>query len=88
MTVDWRQRAACKDVDPDLFFQETGRPSDRLKAICAGCKVLIPCWFDAIRRGDSGYQAGMSKAEREQIRRWDRRQRRLPVRGRLRKVAS
>ncbi|MFI7125938.1 WhiB family transcriptional regulator [Nonomuraea sp. NPDC050153] len=69
---DWRSRAACKDVDPDLFFQDTGRPSQRLTRICRGCPVLITCTFDALRRNDLGYQAGLSKQERDRVRRWDR----------------
>lgn len=72
---DWRSRSACKDVNPDLFFQDTGRPARSLTRICQGCPVLIACTFDALRRNDLGYQAGMSKQERDRIRRWDRGQR-------------
>ena len=81
---DWRTGAACRDVDPDMFFQETGKPSNRLAAICRGCPVLVRCTFDALRRNDPGYQAGMSKAERDRVRRWDRRQRGLETGGRPR----
>jgi hypothetical protein len=61
-------------VDPDVFFQETGKPSNRLIAICQGCPVLIRCTFDALKRNDSGYQAGMSKMQRDRIRTWDKQQ--------------
>jgi len=72
VSVDWRQRSACKDVDPDLFFQETGRPSQRLEAICRSCVVLLPCTFDALKTPRLGYQAGLTKVERDRVRRWDR----------------
>ncbi|MFB4280807.1 WhiB family transcriptional regulator [Nonomuraea sp. MTCD27] len=68
----WRSLAACKDVNPDLFFQDTGRPAQSLTRICQGCTVLVVCTFDALRRNDLGYQAGMSKMERDRVRRWDR----------------
>lgn len=74
MSLDWRQHASCKTA-PDLFFQETGRPSQKLSSVCQGCPVLIACTFDALRRNDGGFQAGMSKAERDRIHRWDRSQR-------------
>lgn len=72
MTSDWRQSGACVTADPDRFFQDTGRPTKRLTAICHGCPALIPCTFDALRRNDLGYQAGLAKAERDRIRRWDK----------------
>lgn len=72
---DWRQQSACKDVDPEVFFPDAGPPPKEVADICRGCSVLIPCTFDVLRRNDFGYQAGLSKSERNRIRRWDRVQR-------------
>lgn len=46
--ADWRQRAACRTVDPDLFFPEgTDGPAlvqaDEAKQVCAGCTVRRQC---------------------------------------------
>ncbi|MFB4265368.1 WhiB family transcriptional regulator [Nonomuraea sp. GTA35] len=73
--TDWRSRSTCKDVDPDLFFPDAGPLPRSVARICQRCPVLITCTFDALRRNDLGYQAGLSKAERDRIRRWDRAQR-------------
>ena len=72
---DWRHQSACKDVDPELFFPDAGPASQTVARICRGCPVLIVCTFDALRRTDLGYQAGLSKMERDRVRRWDRAQR-------------
>ena len=39
----WRTRAACRGLDPDLFFQERGENSAPAKAICSGCPVAAQC---------------------------------------------
>ena len=49
----WMANAACKDMDPDLFFPErpTGSHAyDRARAICASCPVLEECraWGDRV----------------------------------------
>lgn len=72
--TNWRARGACRTWDPEAFFR-SGPPSERLKALCRGCPSLIPCTFDALRRNDVGYQAGMSGQDRRDIRKWDQRQR-------------
>ena len=43
---DWRRNAACRDVDPDLFFP-AGRTGDAVehiaaaKAVCRQCAVQV-----------------------------------------------
>jgi WhiB family redox-sensing transcriptional regulator len=73
MALDWRQYAACKDLDPDLFFPEQGPVCDEVKAACDRCPVLIRCTFEALRKRGHGYQAGMYPQERNRVRAWDRR---------------
>jgi hypothetical protein len=82
MSGDWRQRGACRTGDPDRFFTTKGRPPPALVNLCRACESLIPCTFDALRQPTLGIQAGMSKPERDRVRRWDRQARkRLEARG-------
>lgn len=40
----WRARAACGDVDPELFFPDrAGTDISAAQAICAGCPVRAEC---------------------------------------------
>ncbi|MEO3869395.1 WhiB family transcriptional regulator [Nonomuraea sp. B12E4] len=70
----WRTRGACLPMDPDVFFSD-GPARREAKQACASCPVIVPCTFDALRVSGIGYQAGMSGAERDRVRRWDRQQR-------------
>ncbi len=51
----WMDEAACKGMDTDRFFPETGegRKASEAKAICAGCQVQEPCRELAVRGADS-----------------------------------
>jgi WhiB family redox-sensing transcriptional regulator len=58
---DWQNEAACRDVDPELFFPEGDIRSARAqvkpaKLICRGCPVSAACLNWAL---DSGQQAGI-----------------------------
>lgn len=46
----------CRDVDPELFFPDTGNSYDEARAVCAGCPVQQPCADWAI---DAGVRHGM-----------------------------
>ena len=66
MTVDWREQAACRGADPNLFFpQKWDQVSrDHAKRICAGCQSLEPCRDEAIVNGETvGVWGGLSGAE-------------------------
>ncbi len=53
---EWRTRAACRSVDPDVFFPtaEAGPVYDAqvavAKAVCAGCPVRAECLAEALVR--------------------------------------
>lgn len=53
---DWRQHAACRGHDPDLWFPSSGPRSAiitaQAQAICAGCPVQQACRQYADQRGD------------------------------------
>ena len=75
MTMDWRHRAACRDVDPELFFPvgNTGpaiAQIEEAKKVCMRCEVREPCLQWALESGqDSGVWGGLSEDERRAMKR-------------------
>jgi WhiB family transcriptional regulator, redox-sensing transcriptional regulator len=67
---DWRERAACCDVDPELFFPATDigplcrEQIDRAKAVCARCPVQVECLSFALRYLPEGVAGGLTASER------------------------
>lgn len=53
MKRNWRDQAACRDEEPELFFP-VGRDGPALKMraqaldTCAGCPVMLKCRDDAL----------------------------------------
>jgi WhiB family transcriptional regulator, redox-sensing transcriptional regulator len=72
---DWRQRAACRDQDPELFFpvSEIGpgaHQTDQAKAVCGRCPVRTACLEYALDNGlDHGIFGGTTETERRTLRR-------------------
>ena len=79
---DWRELAACRDEDPELFFPVTelgpgARQADQAKAVCARCPVRAQCLDYALDNGlDHGIFGGTTEAERRKLRRERRASRR------------
>ena len=73
--MDWRHDAACRDVDPELFFPigNTGPAILQIaeaKQVCHRCPVMEPCLQWAIESGqDSGVWGGLSEDERRAVKR-------------------
>lgn len=48
----WRRAAACRDVDPEIFYPPPGRPGSIVTSeavqICAGCPVRPACLADVM----------------------------------------
>lgn len=78
--VAWRADAACRLVDPDLFFPVgvTGPAIPHIasaKAVCESCRVRQPCLDYALdTRQDAGVWGGLSEEERLALRRKRRRE--------------
>ncbi|WP_299539390.1 WhiB family transcriptional regulator [uncultured Streptomyces sp.] len=77
---NWRSLAACREVDPDLFFPigSTG-PSlvqaEDAKAVCRTCPVQEQCLRWAMENGqDFGVWGGLGEDERRALKRRTRRQ--------------
>ena len=73
--MDWRHRAACRDVDPELFFPigNTGPALlqiEEAKQVCRRCDVTDACLSWALESGqDAGVWGGMGEDERRALRR-------------------
>lgn len=76
---DWRERAACRGLNSDLFFPiGTGGPAlaqiERAKAICRTCPVIAECLAAALAHGeDDGIWGGLTPDERRRLRQSRRR---------------
>jgi WhiB family redox-sensing transcriptional regulator len=72
---DWREVAACRDTDPDLFFPiGTTGPAiaqiEAAKAVCRQCEALAQCLeFALATNQESGVWGGTSEEERRVLRR-------------------
>jgi WhiB family transcriptional regulator, redox-sensing transcriptional regulator len=81
--MDWRNDAACKDEDPDVFFPigTTGIAIEQVedaKRICARCAVQEPCLeFALASNQDAGVWGGLTEDERRTLKRARQRRRRL-----------
>ncbi len=75
--IDWRDLAACRDSEPNLFFPvgTTGMALgliDEAKAICGECSVREECLMYALETNqEAGVWGGYAEDERRRLRkRW------------------
>jgi WhiB family redox-sensing transcriptional regulator len=75
---DWRDRAACLGLDPQIFYPTTDEEADAARAICATCDVRDECLEHALgRREKDGVWGGATERDRRRIIRQRRRAARL-----------
>ncbi|HVF13380.1 MAG TPA: WhiB family transcriptional regulator [Acidimicrobiales bacterium] len=73
-TDDWRQKASCRDTDPDLFFPvgTTGLAIDQIEAakiVCQACEARDECLEFALSTNqESGVWGATSEEERRKLR--------------------
>jgi WhiB family redox-sensing transcriptional regulator len=71
---DWRIAAACRDVEPDLFFPigSTGSAMAKIEAakrVCRECEAIEPCLeFALATNQESGVWGGTAEDERRKLR--------------------
>src|SRR5437763_10056913 len=74
----WRESAACRHADPELFFplSRSGRAAAetrQAKAVCAGCPVRLPCLTYALATHQAhGIWGGYDDEERRALHRQQR----------------
>ena len=62
--AEWRWFAACKGMDPDIFFAHAGRTgNDTARAICGRCPVRAECLRD-LGQYYGGFIGGMTTTQR------------------------
>jgi len=67
-TASWRKRAACRGIDPEVFFPVTDEESEEAKAICEMCPVRQACLEHALaNREREGVWGGATERERRRI---------------------
>ena len=69
---DWRDQAACAEVDPALWFPEKGESTKAPKMICQGCPVRAECLDYALEHEAAarwGVWGGLTWEERRVLRR-------------------
>lgn len=66
----WKTDAACRGMDPALFFPQRGEVVAAAKAVCGGCDVQAECLAYAMNNHENfGVWGGMSEHERRRLRR-------------------
>jgi WhiB family transcriptional regulator, redox-sensing transcriptional regulator len=65
----WRDGAACRGADPDVFFPERGESADPARQVCARCPARQPCLVYALDNGITyGVWGGLTERERRVLR--------------------
>lgn len=75
---EWWDRAACRGLDPQIFFPPSDEEAGPAKAVCELCDVQHDCLEWALhRREKNGVWGGASERDRRRIIRKRRRAARL-----------
>lgn len=74
-TGGWRPRAACRGMEPDLFFphgetaREAAEQTTRAKKVCNGCPVRLHCLLYALAaHPQDGIWGGLTVTQRARLR--------------------
>ena len=68
--TEWMNKAACKGMDPTIFFPHSNKERNEAISICAKCSVRMACLIYAVKRPTCiGVWGGTILRERESIRR-------------------
>lgn len=76
MSQSWRQQAACRGLDPSIFYPSSDDEDDAepAKAVCEECPIRQACLEHALtRRERDGVWGGATEKERRRIIRQRRR---------------
>jgi WhiB family redox-sensing transcriptional regulator len=70
MNLSWRLSAACRGVDPAIFYPASEDEADAAKSICALCNVRQACLeYALVHREREGVWGGATEKERRRIHR-------------------
>lgn len=66
----WRQDAACRELDTNIFFPVTDEEAGPAREVCASCPVREECLeFALATHQDDGVWGGLTETERRRLRR-------------------
>jgi WhiB family redox-sensing transcriptional regulator len=69
LSAGWRDRAACRGADLEVFFPGRGEPAEPARRICAACPVRQPCLEFALSHGIvHGIWGGLAERDRRALR--------------------
>lgn len=69
MPPDWYRQAACRGLDPDLFYPGRGESAEPARKVCAGCPVSAECLTAAEDQLEKfGVWGGLSERQRRATR--------------------
>ncbi len=68
MNATWRQRAACRGLDADIFYPVSDDDAYQAQAVCGGCPVRQPCLEHALTfREREGIWGWLTERERRRL---------------------
>ena len=68
MNLSWRQSAACRGVDAEIFYPESDEEADVAKSVCAQCNARQACLEHALaNRERDGVWGGATERERRRM---------------------
>lgn len=68
MNATWRQHAACRGLDPEIFYPPSDEESEEAKSVCGECPVRQLCLEHAlVHRERDGVWGGLTERERRRI---------------------
>jgi len=68
MNLSWRQSAACRGVDPEIFYPASEEEAVVAKAVCASCAVREACLeFALASRERDGVWGGATEKDRRRL---------------------
>ena len=66
--LSWRQKAACRGLDSEIFYPTSDDAADTAKSVCNACAVRTPCLEYALsHREHDGIWGGATEKERRRI---------------------
>lgn len=72
--LPWRANAACRGLDPSIFYPLTDEEAEQAKSVCDACPVQASCLEHALGiREKEGVWGGRTERERRRIIRQRRR---------------
>jgi WhiB family redox-sensing transcriptional regulator len=64
----WRKQAACRGLDPEIFYPVSEDDTAAAKSVCGECTVRMPCLEYALtNREHDGIWGGATEKERRRI---------------------